>query len=129
MTDRRFRREEGSAATEAVLVTPALLFLVVLVIQFGLWYHGQHVVRAAAEEGARAARAEHSSGETGERTAESFLAQVGPKIVVEPVVVVARTADEVTVAVSGRAVSVVPGLSLPLNATAVSPVERFRADR
>lgn len=75
MTDRRFRREEGSAATEAVLVTPALLFLVVLVIQFGLWYHAQHVVRAAAEEGARAARAEHSSGETGERTAESFLAQ------------------------------------------------------
>lgn len=129
MTDRRSRREEGSAATEAVLVTPALLVLVMLVIQFGLWYHAQHVVRAAAEEGVRAARAEQSSSETGERTVESFLAQAGPRIVVEPVVVVQRTADEVTVAVSGRAVSVVPGLSLPLDATAVSPVERFRADR
>lgn len=129
MSVRGSRREEGSAATEAVLVTPALLFLVMLVIQFGLWYHAQHVVRAAAEEGVRAARAEQSSEETGERTAESFLHQVGPRIVVDPVVRVERTADEVTVAVHGRAVSVVPGLSLPLAATAASPLERFRADR
>ena len=129
MTVRRPRCQEGSAATEAVLVTPALLFLVMLVIQFGLWYHAQHVVRAAAEEGVRVARSEQSSAEAGERTVESFLAQVGPRIVIEPVVVVERTADEVTVAVSGRVVSVVPGFSLPLEATAVSPVERFRASR
>jgi Flp pilus assembly protein TadG len=40
---RRPRDESGAATTEVVLLTPVLLFLVMIVIQFGLWYHAQHV--------------------------------------------------------------------------------------
>jgi Flp pilus assembly protein TadG len=127
--DRRRRGEHGSAATEAVLVVPALLFLVMLVVQFGLWFHAQHVAQAAAEEGARAARAEKGSAAAGRDRANSFLDQAGRTIIVGRMVDTTRTADLVTVVVHGHSVDVVPGLSLPVTASATSPVEIFRADR
>lgn len=126
MPARRARGDQGSAATEAVLVTPVLLFLVMLVIQFGLWFHAQHVAQAAAEEGARAARSELGSAAAGQDRANAFLDQAGPTIISNRTVTATRTVDQVTVEVHGRAVTVVPGFSLTIDATATSPVERFR---
>jgi Flp pilus assembly protein TadG len=128
MPDSRPRGQSGIATTEAVLVTPVLLFLVMLVIQFGLWFHAQHVAQAAAEEGARAARSASGSASAGQERSEAFLDQAGPTIITDRVVTASRTADIVTVQVHGRSVNVVPGLALPINATATSPVERFRVD-
>lgn len=128
MPDSRPRGQSGIATTEAVLVTPVLLFLVMLVIQFGLWFHAQHVAQAAAEEGARAARSASGSASAGQERSEAFLDQAGPTIITDRVVTASRTADIVTVQVHGRSLNVVPGIALPINATATSPVERFRVD-
>lgn len=128
MPDSRPRGQSGIATTEAVLVTPVLLFLVMLVIQFGLWFHAQHVAQAAAEEGARAARSASGSASAGQERSEAFLDQAGPTIITDQVVTASRTADIVTVQVHGRSLNVVPGIALPINATATSPVERFRVD-
>ncbi len=129
MADRDLRRgERGSATTEAVLVTPVLLFLVMLIVQFGLWYHAQHVVRAAAQEGVRAARAEGGTDDAGAERAEAFLASAGPRIVIVGDLSAGRGAEVASVSISGEAVSVVPGFHLPVKATATSPVERFRTD-
>ena len=125
---RRLRGEEGIATTEAVLVTPVLLLLVMTVFQFGLWYHAQHVATAAAEEGARTARAEQGTASAGRARAESFLDQAGRTIVQDRTVAATRTADRVTVTVHGTAVAVIPGLHLSVDATATSPVERFDPD-
>jgi Flp pilus assembly protein TadG len=124
----RARNEQGFATTEAVLVTPVLLFLVMVVIQFGLWFHAQHVATAAAEEGARAARAEHGSADAGRDSADAFLGQAAPRLIVDPNVSASRTLDVVTVEVDGETASVIPGLSFPVRAAAKSPVERFRED-
>ncbi len=124
----RARGESGIATTEAVLVTPVLLFLVMLVVQFGLWYHAQHVAQAAAEEGARAARVVQGSTATGQDRAAAFLDQAGPTIITDRSITATRTAEAVTVAIRGRSVKVVPGLSLPVEARATSPIERFRGD-
>ena len=128
MPDSRPRGQSGIATTEAVLVTPVLLLLVMLVIQFGLWFHAQHVAQAAAEEGARAARSASGSASAGQERSEAFLDQAGPTIITDRVVTASRTADIVTVQVHGRSLNVVPGIALPINATATSPVERFRVD-
>lgn len=120
--------ERGSGTTEAVLVTPVLLFLVMLIVQFGLWYHAQHVVRAAAEQGARAGRAATATATTGEAEARGFLADAGPRLVERSSVTARRANGDVTVRVTGRVVSVVPGLHLGLRAVVVSPLETFRAD-
>lgn len=120
--------EDGVAATEAVLLTPILLFLVLLVVQFGLWYHAEHVVHAAASEGVRAARAEASTAEAGRARAIEFLAATGPSLVRDPVVSATLDGERAVVSVSGHAVNIIPGLSMPVRATAVGGVERFRED-
>jgi Flp pilus assembly protein TadG len=120
--------EHGIATTEAVLITPVLLLLIMTVMQFGLWFHAQHVAAAAAEEGARAARAEHGSAAAGRTTADTFLDQAAPRLVLDRNVTSTRTIDAVTVEIHGVTASLIPGVSLPIKAIATSPVERFRRD-
>ena len=124
----RLEGDRGSAATEAVLITPVLLFLILVVIQFGLWYHAQHVAQAAAQEGVRTARAEGSTAQAGQDRASAFLGTAGPSIITSPVVTSQRDADTASVTVDGDAVNVLPGFSLRVHASSTSPVERFRED-
>ena len=119
--------ERGEAATETVIVVPALLLLIMVVMQFGLWYHAQHVVQAAAQEGVRAARAEGATDADGLDRAMAFVAQVGGDSVSGAEVTSDRSLDAVTVRVSGKAPAVVPGLRLVVRAAAVSPLEEFTA--
>lgn len=119
------RDERGDATTEAVLVTPVLLLLIVMVIQFGLWYHASHVAQAAAAEGVRAARADRAGAADGKARAEDFLTQTGPTVVADPEVIATRDARSARVEVKGRAVMLVPGLRLPIDAVAQSPLEEF----
>lgn len=123
---RRLREDERGEATEAVLVTPVLLFLVMLVFQFGLWYHAEHVAQAAAQEGVRTARLEGGSADDGQRRAADFLARVGATVVGDPVVNVTRNDETAVVEIRGQSVAVVPGLRLPIRARSESPVERYR---
>ena len=124
----RLASDRGSAATEAVLITPVLLFLILVVIQFGLWYHAQHVAQAAAQEGVRTARAEGSTAQAGQDRAQAFLVTAGPSIITSPIVTATRGSDTASVTVDGEAVEVVPGFSMSVHASATSPVERFRED-
>lgn len=126
---RRLWGEDGDAVSETVILVPVLLLLIMVVVQFGLWYHAEHVVQAAAQEGARAARAEGSSSDEGKARAERFLAATGGSIIDQPVVVVTRDTDHASVLVTGKAVAVIPGLHLGVRARAESPTEEFDADR
>ena len=116
------------ATVELVLIFPVMFFCIMLVVQFGLWAHASHVATAAAQEGARAARAEDGSAAAGQDRAQAMIAAAGSQVLLSPSVSASRGSDTVDVEVRGRAVSVVPGLSLPVRATAAGPVERFRPD-
>jgi len=124
---RRVRGDRGEAVTETVILVPVLLLLIMLVIQFGLWYHAEHVVQAAAQEGARAARAQGATAEDGKARAEQFVESVGGQSVRSTSVTAERSPDTVTVRVSGEASMLVPGLHLNVSASATSPVEEFQA--
>ncbi len=117
--------ERGEATTEVVLVTPVLLLLIAFVVQFALWYHASHVAEAAAQEGARAARAYGGSAAAGQERAEHFLAETGPRVVVEPKVMATRDATSARVEIRGHSVEVIPGLRWAVTARAESPTERF----
>jgi Flp pilus assembly protein TadG len=121
------RRQGGSVSTELVVATPLLLLLVMVVVQFALWEHAQHIAEAAAQRGAEMARVERGTDAQGRTTAQTAIAQLGSSLLVNPLVSVARTGDVVTVSVSASAEAVVPFLSLPVHATAAGPVERFVA--
>jgi Flp pilus assembly protein TadG len=122
------RDERGAATTQLVLVFPAVFFMLMLVVQFALWYHGSHVATAAAQEGARAARVEGGTAAIGKQAAENFLSQVNTDVIRAPVVTVDRDDERVLVAVRGSSIEVVPGLSVAIRASSVAPVERFRGD-
>lgn len=120
-------RDQGSASAEIVVVFPAFLLLILLSVQFGLYYHASAVARAAAEEGVRAARADGGSAAAGEVKATDFLAQVAPTLIGQRDISATRTVDEARVTVRGAAVAVVPGLHLRIHAEAASQVERYRS--
>jgi Flp pilus assembly protein TadG len=122
------RDERGAATTQLVVVFPAVFFMLMLVVQFALWYHGSHVATAAAQEGARAARVEGGTAAIGKQAAENFLTQVNTDVIRAPVVTVDRDDERVLVAVRGSSIEVVPGFSVAIRASSVAPVERFRGD-
>jgi NAD(P)-dependent dehydrogenase (short-subunit alcohol dehydrogenase family) len=76
----------------------------------------------AADKGARAYGAAKAALATWNLTLANEL---GPTILQNRSVSVQRTADMVTVTVTGKVVSVVPGINLSVEKTAAGPVERY----
>ena len=118
--------ERGAATTELVLATPALLFLCMVLVQIGLWFHAVHVARAAAQEGARAARVEGGTVAAGEARTEAFLRDVAPRLIRGVDVVVERDTETARVEVRGEVLEVLPFMRLAVSGSSEGPVERFR---
>src|SRR6266542_510105 len=124
-TDTRRSGERGVTSTELVVITPVLLTLILLVVQVGLYFHASHIALAAAEEGARAARARNGSAAAGEVRARCFVRALGGGLVSSPVVTASRSPTTVWVEVQGQVATVVPGLRLHIDRVVQSPRERF----
>lgn len=122
---RRLRdRDGGFSPIEAAIVFPVLVFMVMLVVQLALLWHGRNVAEAAAQDGLRSARGYQSTAALGQRDAEDYLRQVAPNLLPAPQVSVERTDTTVTVRVRAAVLSIVP-LGLAVDETAAGPVERF----
>lgn len=121
----RRRGESGVATVEVVLTAPALLLLLMLVVQFGLVAHAQSVARSAAEEGAAQARRFDGSASAASARTNDYLDRLGPTIIRDRSVGVSRTAVSATVRVDGTVVSLIPGMSFGVHESSSGPVERF----
>ena len=108
------------------IIFPVTIFLVFGIIQFGVWYHAADIARAAAQEGARTASAYHSTAAAGGARARRVLNENGSGLITNTAVVDYRDQNVATVAVTGRALQVIPFIPLPVTASATSPVEAFR---
>jgi len=131
--DGQHHRDAGSSAIELVLLTPLLIVIVFGLVQAALVWHAQHVVDAAAQQGARLERVDAGTAAgaptdpaTVRTETISYLHQLGADLVGQPAVSVARTPGWVTVTVTGHAVSLLPGATLSVHATSRGPVEAFR---
>lgn len=133
---RRTQRDRGTAALELAIVAPALLALIFFSLQAAFFFYGRTAATHAAREGVSQLRlaadqAEYAAlqGAALERT-ERFAANVGGAGLVEPEATstYAEQADgtaRVTVTVTGRVLTLVPGLNLTASADASGTVERF----
>ena len=122
---RKVLADTGASSVELAITMPALLLMVLAIIQFALWEHAQHVALAAAQEGAAIARSyDGTEAEARVRTLVR-LDQLGPTILSHRSVSVTRTPTEVTVTVVGRATSVLGVFGLHVHEQARGPVERF----
>ena len=116
------RRDDRGVAEMAVVIVPTLL-LILLVLHAGLYWWGQSVATRAAHHGLDQARVLNGSAADGEAVAWQLLDQTG--VLNGPQVSASRGAAEATVTVSGETLSMVPGVSLTVTATASGPVERI----
>jgi Flp pilus assembly protein TadG len=119
----RTHREAGLTSTELAVVMPVIIALVLVPFQVALWWHARQVAEAAAREAVDAAQVVTATEADGIRAAEWFLDAAGN--ITEPDVTVTRTADTVTVEVTGRAPRIIPGLDWQVTAHASGPIERF----
>ena len=120
----RLRGDDGYNVVEVAITFPVLMLLVMAVVQFALLWHARHVAEAAAQNGLRSARGYASTAQLGQQDAQSYLAQVAPRLLLAPTVDVQRTPTTVTVRVHADVLSIVP-LGLRVDETAIGPVERF----
>ena len=121
----RLRADERGEITSTTLVFPALLFVILVAVQFALAYHAKTVVTAAAQDGTRSAQAEGASPADGRAVAEAFVAENASRLLDQVVVTVDADRDHVRVEVAGRVATVVPGLNLRVRGAASGPTERF----
>jgi Flp pilus assembly protein TadG len=119
--------DSGSSLVEAVLVVPVLMLILLAVIQFVLWAHAAQVAQLAASEGDRTARSFGGGGATaGIARAQSVLQGPGSDLATSSAAIDMLAGDRMRIVVTGRAISIFPGVSLPVSATLVGPVQEFR---
>jgi Flp pilus assembly protein TadG len=119
------RRERGGATVELVLTVPVLLLLIMLIVQFGLYWHANHVAQAAAQEGVRAARMADGTAETGRERARAFVTSAAPTLLHDVDITASRNTQTAGVHVHATVQAVVPGLSLAVDVESRSPTEHF----
>jgi Flp pilus assembly protein TadG len=122
------RADRGSVTLEVSILAPVLLLVVFTIIQVGLWSYARSLALGAAQEGVAAGRAYRAPAEAGRVRAESFLDATAGDSLVGISVTSAATAATLRVEVTGRALSVLPGVpGLPVRQHAEGPIERFTA--
>jgi Flp pilus assembly protein TadG len=119
----RSRRDErGLVSAELTIVVPLLVWWLMLIVQFGLWWHAKQVADAAAAEAVDVAQTPDGTAAGGEAAALSLLDASGNLSSVS--VSVDRGTDVVTAEVQGDAPKLVPGWGWGVTARGQAPVER-----
>src|SRR6266540_5238790 len=119
--------QRGVAALEFVLVVWLFMLMVLGGLQFGLWWHAQHVVLGAAQDAARLAAVEDGTPQAGRARALELL-QVGlGRDAATATVDVRRDPQVARATVTARLRPLLPiGSSIQLRATARAFAEQFR---
>jgi hypothetical protein len=117
------RRDDRGAVSAQVAIVPAVAALFFLAVQVSLWFYARSVATSAAQHGLDAARVVEGSATAGSRTVNQFVDQVGGLDVQG--LSVRRGAEDASVTVEGRPVTVLPFFEAPIRVTLTAPVERI----
>jgi Flp pilus assembly protein TadG len=125
---RRVRDETGAATASFVILFPLLLLMFMALVQWGLYFHAQSLVDAAAQDGGRAARDAGGTPEDGRAVADQLLGDATGSGLLEQVTVdIADTDGVIRATVRGQVRSLVPlpGFDLTVEGVSEGPAERF----
>lgn len=119
--------DRGALTLGYVAVLPLLFVFVIVMIQASFWFLAKQAALAAARQGADAARALGAANAAGPAAALAFARQSGRGYLDDPAASSAGSnASTVSITVTGRAPSFVPGLVVRVSETVQGPVEEFR---
>jgi len=120
----RRRDERGIGAPEFVIVMPLVMLIFLMLVQWSVQLYNDRIVHAAAREAAVDAASWDGTEAAGRQTANEYLADSGSDLS-NPDVKITVGATEVTVTVSGDVMTLLPGFTKRVSATATVPRERF----
>lgn len=120
----RRRDERGIAAPEFVVVMPLVMLIFLMLVQWSVQLYNDRIVHAAAREAAVDAASWEGTEDAGRQTANEYLADSGSDLS-NTSVKINVGATEVTVTVSGEVMTLLPGFTKRVSATATVPRERF----
>jgi Flp pilus assembly protein TadG len=120
------REQRGIAAIEFTAVVWLFLFIVLGAVQFGLWWHAQHVVLGAAQDAARIVAAEGGTPAAGRARALELLRVGLGRDATGATVHVQSNPQLARATVTARLRPLLPiGRGIRLHATATSHTEQF----
>ncbi|MEU5551791.1 MULTISPECIES: TadE/TadG family type IV pilus assembly protein [unclassified Micromonospora] len=121
--------ERGGNPVELAVALPAILILLFGSIQVAAVFVARSTALNAAQSGVNAQRLHQAPAGAGEERAARFLTQAGGWLVDwdEPGPSCVTSATDVTCTVTGRSLSVVPGVSFSIEETAHGTAERWTA--
>ena len=133
---RQVRGEGGSSALEMSFIAPGLIFLIFFCIQGALFFYGRSVALQSAREGVSQLRLAQDQATYDDirpgvvASTEQFAISVGREALLDPIATPSYddAAGRVQMTVTGRVITLVPGLNLTVTQTAEGPVERFEGD-
>jgi Flp pilus assembly protein TadG len=121
-------KEDGSSIVELVIVFPALLLLVMMTIEFGIWMHARHLAQAAADDGLARAQQLNGTQALGQAEAQASLNRLAATMFTgTPTVTATRDdiAGTASVIIDATTVSVVPFFTLTVHERVSGPIEKF----
>ncbi|MFI6227336.1 TadE/TadG family type IV pilus assembly protein [Micromonospora echinospora] len=116
--------DRGANPVELAVVMPAILLLLFGSIQVAAWFLARSTALHAAQSGVNAQRVHQAPAGAGAERADAFLAAAGDWLSGAKSSCVTG-ATEVTCTVTGKSISVVPGVHLTVSQTAHGTVERW----
>jgi Flp pilus assembly protein TadG len=122
------QQERGALALSYVVIMPVFLAAILVIVQACVWYLARETAIAAARQGADVARTAHPPPGRGVPAAVAFARRAAPGFLLAPTASSAgSSAATVTIRVSGRVPSLVPGMVITVSEVVTAPVERFTA--
>jgi hypothetical protein len=118
----------GSVTLGLAVVFPAVLLVIVAVIQAALTWHAHNLVVSAAHEAVSEARLDGADPATAGQQTRDILARTSGNLLRSVTVDVAATATQIRVHVHGTVIGPLPGVALPVDATVSGPREQFVPD-
>lgn len=115
--------ERGSSTVEFVACSALMVMLLLVIVQFALYFHLRAVAQTAARQGLDHVRVVDGSTDAGINATNDFLDQGGQSLQ-DRGVTAERSAVASSMSVSGTVVSVIPGLNLHVEVTVDAPTER-----
>ena len=116
--------DRGSGTVEFVICSAGMVLLLLMVVQVGVWYHTRAVTQTAARHGLDHVRVMNGTPGDAIAATNEFLAQAGRGLR-QARVDATRSSNQSTVSVTGRVVSIVPGVNLGLSVSVAAPTERI----
>lgn len=123
---RRWRRlgaDRGATSVEMVGYTAVMLAALLVGVQAAVWGLGELACRYAANHALQVTRVQGGSAAAGQADAATVLDDIHGNLVTEPEFSAGRDAATATVRVKGKAVQVIPFLTLPVGTTVSAPTE------